>query len=88
MFQVDPSRCLRGPRRSRFLSGPSCRFRLNLWVALSYRTDANDPRVVASVWESGQRCLWHEVALTFSGFVQLIGLGSPDAEPGAASDRQ
>jgi hypothetical protein len=43
-------------------------------IALDYRTDELDPRVVASDWGSGQTCVWHEVASTFSGFVRLLGL--------------
>jgi hypothetical protein len=44
-------------------------------IALDYRTDALDPRVVASDWGSGQGCVWREVAPTFSTFVRLLGLG-------------
>jgi len=44
-------------------------------IALDYRTDGLDPRVVAGDWGSGQACVWREVAPTFSGFVRLLGLG-------------
>lgn len=44
-------------------------------IAMDYRTDAGDPRVVASDWGSGQGCVWREVAPTFSSFVRLLGLG-------------
>ena len=43
-------------------------------IALDYRTDAGDPRVVASDWGSGQGCIWREVVPTFSSFVRLLGL--------------
>jgi hypothetical protein len=44
-------------------------------IALDYRTDVRDPRVVASDWVSGQGFVWREVAPTFCGFVRLLGLG-------------
>jgi hypothetical protein len=44
-------------------------------IAMDYRTDAGDPRVVASDWGSGQGCVWREVAPTFSSFVRLLGMG-------------
>jgi hypothetical protein len=44
-------------------------------IALDYRTDVLDPRVVANDWGSGRGCLWREVAPTFSAFVLLLGLG-------------
>ena len=53
-------------------------------IALDYRTGSDDPRVIAGDWGSGQRCVWREVAATFSGFVRLLGLECHDAEPGAA----
>jgi hypothetical protein len=44
-------------------------------IALDYRTNMRDPRVVASDWWSGPGgCLWQEVAPTFSQFVQQLGL--------------
>jgi hypothetical protein len=57
-------------------------------IALDYRTDALDPRVVASDWGSGQACIWREVAPTFSGFVRLLGLGrrSPRLDSGASGE--
>jgi len=57
-------------------------------IALDYRTDALDPRVVVSDWGSGQACMWREVAPTFSGFVRLLGLGrqSPRLDSGASGD--
>jgi hypothetical protein len=42
-------------------------------IALDYRTDFNDPRVVASEWPSTEH-LWREVTPTFSQFVEQIGL--------------
>jgi hypothetical protein len=44
-------------------------------IALDYRTDVLDPRVVSSDWGSGRACVWREVAPTFSGFVLSLGLG-------------
>jgi hypothetical protein len=44
-------------------------------IALDYRTDVRDPRVVASDWGSGPGCIWREVAPTFGGFARLLGLG-------------
>jgi hypothetical protein len=57
-------------------------------IALDYRTDALDPRVVASDWGTGQACIWREVAPAFSGFVRLLGLGrqSPRIDSGAPGD--
>jgi hypothetical protein len=43
-------------------------------IALDYRTNVLDPRVVASDWGSGQACVWREVAPTFSDFVRILGL--------------
>jgi hypothetical protein len=57
-------------------------------IALDYRTDALDPRVIASDWGSGQACIWREVAPSLSGFVRLLGLGrqSPRTDSGAPDD--
>jgi hypothetical protein len=42
-------------------------------IALDYRTDPRDPRVVASDWHSlSSGCIWQEVAESFSQFVQLL----------------
>jgi hypothetical protein len=44
-------------------------------VALDYRTDPADPRVVASdFWTEPGRCSWREVAPTFSAFVVALDL--------------
>jgi hypothetical protein len=48
-------------------------------IALDYRTDVLDPRVVAGDWESGRGCVWREVSPTFSTFVRLLGAGGPDS---------
>ena len=46
----------------------------DLGIALDYRTDTADPRVVASDWDPGPGgCRWREVAPSFSKFVQLLG---------------
>jgi hypothetical protein len=55
-------------------------------IALDYRASVDNPCVVAGDWGSGRGCVWREVAPTFSGFVRLLGLGSPDAEPDVAPD--
>jgi hypothetical protein len=47
-------------------------------IALDYRTDIVDPRVVASDWGTGKYCIWREVAPTFSGFVHRLETGSHD----------
>ena len=57
-------------------------------IALDYRTDRGDPRVVASDWGSGRRCVWREVTTTFTDFVRVLGLSSvPPSNPGASTDR-
>jgi hypothetical protein len=43
-------------------------------IALDYRTDDLDPRVVASDWGAGRACVWREVAPTFSAFVGSLGI--------------
>ncbi len=44
-------------------------------IALDFRTQAIDPRVVASEWHEGpEGCVWREVAETFSHFVELLGI--------------
>jgi len=45
-------------------------------IVLDYRTDLNDPRVVANDWwtENNTKCLWIEVEKKFSKFVQRIGI--------------
>ena len=48
-------------------------------IALDFRTNVVDPRVVANDWGTGQCCLWREVAPTFSGFVRLLGVSGQDA---------
>ncbi len=45
-------------------------------VALDYRTDPDNPRVVASdVWSDPRRCVWRAVTPTFSELVDRLGLG-------------
>jgi hypothetical protein len=47
----------------------------DLAIALDYRTDQENPRVVANNWHSGVRgCVWREVAPTFAVFSRLLGL--------------
>jgi hypothetical protein len=47
----------------------------DLGIALDYRTDATDPRVVASDWDDGPGgCEWREVAPSFSQFVRTLGV--------------
>ncbi|NRQ33122.1 hypothetical protein HII36_14905 [Nonomuraea sp. NN258] len=48
-------------------------------IALDYRGDPADPRVVAGdYWTSPDRCFrWRVVAPTFSAFVTALGLPSP-----------
>jgi hypothetical protein len=51
----------------------------DLWVALDYRTDAGDPRVVANEYvrvDDTRRpeCFWREIAPTFSEFCARLGL--------------
>jgi hypothetical protein len=46
-------------------------------IALDYRADWSDPRVVASnIWNvpKGVYCIWQEVTPTFSHFAMLLGL--------------
>lgn len=44
-------------------------------LALDYRTDPSDPRVVGSdFWTDPLLCQWRTVAATFSGFVTSLGL--------------
>jgi hypothetical protein len=43
--------------------------------ALDYRTDRNDPRVVANDWGANRGCIWREVAPTFSTFAESLKLG-------------
>ncbi|MFD5875861.1 hypothetical protein [Streptomyces sp. NPDC060322] len=44
-------------------------------LALDYRTDPSDPRVVGSdFWTDSLVCQWRVVAPTFSGFVSSLGL--------------
>ena len=44
-------------------------------IALDYRTDVNDPRVVASDWWSGNKThCWREVESRFSDFVRKLGI--------------
>ncbi len=47
----------------------------DLGIVLDYRSDAVDPRVVASDWrEEPKGCFWREVSPCFSHFVHLLGL--------------
>jgi hypothetical protein len=51
-------------------------------IALDYRSDVDDPRVVASDWSfNGLHgvCNWREVSSTFTNFVRLLKLGPPDS---------
>lgn len=42
-------------------------------LALDYRTDASDPRVIGSdVWTLPSRCIWRFVSPTFSAFAALL----------------
>jgi hypothetical protein len=44
-------------------------------IALDYRTDADDPRVVASdCWTDPSTCSWRTVAPTFTAFAAELGL--------------
>jgi len=43
-------------------------------IALDYRADTNEPRVVASHLRGGSSCEWFEVAATFEAFARLLGL--------------
>ena len=48
----------------------------DLGIALDYRTDIKDPRVVASDWwaEGNRKCNWRQVTERFSDFVQKLDL--------------
>lgn len=48
----------------------------DLGIALDYRTNSKDPRVVASDWwsEENSKCNWRLVDERFSNFVQKLGL--------------
>lgn len=47
----------------------------DIGIALDFRTQAIDPRVVASEWYEGPKgCVWREVSGTFSHFVELLGI--------------
>lgn len=47
----------------------------DIGVALDYRTDIIDPRVVASDWHSSpDGCIWQEITPTFSEFIKQINL--------------
>lgn len=44
-------------------------------LALDYRTDPADPRVVGSdFWTNPRQCAWREVAPGFSSFAEALGL--------------
>jgi hypothetical protein len=44
-------------------------------IALDYRTDQADPRVVASdFWTDPSQCAWRTVSPTFSAFTSALGL--------------
>ena len=46
-------------------------------IVLDYRGNPSDPRIVASNWTTDySACLWREVAVTFSDFVRMIGIGT------------
>jgi len=49
----------------------------DIGIALDYRTDWSNPRVIASNWKdnsTGSFIEWEKVAPTFSQFVELVGL--------------
>lgn len=47
----------------------------DIGIALDYRTDREDPRVVASDWQSGDNTHhWREVESRFSEFVRELGI--------------
>ena len=47
----------------------------DLGIALDYRTESANPRVVANDYHSGgSGCIWREVAPSFSEFVRLLDL--------------
>jgi hypothetical protein len=43
-------------------------------IALDYRTNMEDPRVIATDWTQRGGCFWREVAPTFTRFATLLGL--------------
>ena len=44
-------------------------------IALDYRSDPSDPRVVASdLWTDPKQCAWRVVAPTLSAFAEMLGL--------------
>lgn len=45
-------------------------------IALDFRTNESDPRVIANDWDTGRGCMWREVVPTFSRFVQKLGFES------------
>ena len=53
-----------------------CRFAgADVALALDYRGDASDPRVLGSdLWTDPRRCEWRVIAPTFSAFVRELGL--------------
>ncbi|MFK0017620.1 hypothetical protein [Streptomyces sp. NPDC091027] len=61
-------------------------------LALDYRSDPSDPRVVGSdFWADPSMCRWRVVAPTLSGFVADLGLWSPACHgdtAGAAQPRR
>jgi hypothetical protein len=48
----------------------------DLAIALDYRPNVEDPRIVANDWQDGglTGCVWREVADSFSTFVKLLNL--------------
>jgi hypothetical protein len=46
----------------------------DIGIALDYRTDSNDPRVVANDWGMDRGCIWREVTPSFSTFIQSLRL--------------
>jgi len=53
-----------------------CRFAADgVALALDYRSDASDPRVLGSdFWTNQRRCEWRVITPTFSAFVRELGL--------------
>ena len=47
----------------------------DIGIALDYRTESNDPRVVANDWGANRGCIWREAAPSFSTFVQSLRPG-------------
>ncbi|MGP3965964.1 hypothetical protein ACTWPT_59520 [Nonomuraea sp. 3N208] len=46
-------------------------------IALDYRTDRHDPRVIASdFWTDPRQCSWRTVTTTFTGFLVTLNLQS------------